>query len=454
MESSKLYACNIHQSIRLSPLALKIVDTPEFQRLRRIKQLGIANYVFPTANHTRFEHSIGVYHLTEKMLDKILLQYPDRKYSIIEMSEEKIPLDNLLVECIKIGGLCHDIGHGPFSHVFDNIFRNKIAGPLSHHEARSCAIVEIICKRVLGNVLTDAHIEFIKSIIAPKPHHKGAIYQIVANYLNGIDVDKFDYLLRDSKNTGLNIGFEYHRLLNEIIVDANDNIVYPKHCSTDIYELFHSRYMMHKKVYNHKTNKIVELMLKKAINLVDPIFEISNKITDMTKFCDLVDDTIYQMVCYIKAPPPFVTVNIDAASMHLINKSFKLFKNIESRNFYKQIFEFVGSEDHTTYINGFIERAQLEDPSIQQNDFITVKYKIGFVSADKPNPFDSIFFYDKKEGGNIFTLSKGNISCLLGEHYQEVHTHVIYKKRNKYAQLLDCLARFNNAQAASLSSHA
>ena len=68
---SKLFACNIHDSIRISSMALKIINTPEFQRMREIKQLGLCHHIYPAATHTRFEHSIGVYHLAGKMVEKI-----------------------------------------------------------------------------------------------------------------------------------------------------------------------------------------------------------------------------------------------------------------------------------------------------------------------------------------------------------------------------------------------
>src|SRR5208337_4031393 len=113
------------------------------------------------------------------------------------------------------------------------------------------------------------------------------------NPLNGIDVDKFDYLARDSQNLGLENGFNPKRLINELVVDDHDNIAYPKHCSLDVFEMFHSRYIMHKKVYSHKTVKLLEVMLSDLFLKVDPIFKISESINDMNKFCQLTDDTIF-----------------------------------------------------------------------------------------------------------------------------------------------------------------
>ena len=101
----------IHGNIIISPLAKKIIDTEEFQRLRNIKQLGCCNFVFPSATHTRFEHSIGVYHLSCKYIDIL-----NRKKVYYNETERK---------CITLAALIHDLGHGPYSHLFDELFEKR-----------------------------------------------------------------------------------------------------------------------------------------------------------------------------------------------------------------------------------------------------------------------------------------------------------------------------------------
>ena len=97
----------LHGYIEIDSEAIKIIDCKEFQRLRNIKQLGVVPLVFPSATHTRFEHSLGVYHLCNELLDKINKRQP------------QLSLSKKIVELIKIAGLVHDIGHGPFSHLYD-----------------------------------------------------------------------------------------------------------------------------------------------------------------------------------------------------------------------------------------------------------------------------------------------------------------------------------------------
>jgi len=428
MEYSKLFGCNIHKAIRISPIALKIVNTPEFQRMRNIKQLGLCDLVYPSATHTRFEHSLGVYFLAGKMVDKIIQQYPYRKYDIPEFGE-RITLSHKICECIKIAALCHDIGHGPYSHVFDNVLLKHINHPNSEHENRSCLIMEMLCKRELKDELNDKHIAFIKSIIHPQSHHSGALYQIVANHLNGIDADKFDYLARDMYNIGVN-GFNSVRLIDEFIIDDNDNISYPKHCSLDIFEMFHTRYLMHKKIYCHKTVKLLECMLSDLFIIIDPIFKISDTIFNLDNFCKLTDNTIFSYLQTLIAIPPFLRHNLNLDDYAKITKAHDIYQNIVSRNLYQQIVEVTA--DGEIFLTEFVQHLLDKYPDLHKSDFEIIKYAIGFVSGNKPDPFNTIYFYNKKEVNHSFTLSKSCISGLLNDKIQEVHKHLVCKNRSLY----------------------
>ena len=144
----KIINDTIHGQIAMSEIAMKIIDTPEFQRLRSIKQLGACNYVFPTATHTRFEHSIGVAHLGKEFLTRLVLNSNSDKNPI------KVTANDYLM--VELAGLCHDLGHGPFSHTFDSDFLVRrfelnssddelMIGQLYNtHENRSCLLLRHI----------------------------------------------------------------------------------------------------------------------------------------------------------------------------------------------------------------------------------------------------------------------------------------------------------------------
>lgn len=442
---SKLFGCNIYNSIRVSPMAIKIINTWEFQRLRYIKQLGLCHYIYPAATHTRFEHSIGVYHLAGLMMEKILHQYPNKEFLIPEISQKPIKLDHKIIECIKIAGLCHDIGHGPFSHIFDDILLANSTHPNRHHEARSCLIVEIICKRELVDELDDTHISFIKSVINPKEHHSGALYQIVSNNLNGIDVDKFDYLARDTKNLNICNGFNAYRLINEFIIDGNNNIAYPKHCSTDVYELFHCRYLMHKKVYNHKTVKLVELMLGDLFIKIDPILNISKSIENINDFCKLTDDTIFYFIQTVMIPQPFYKINLSESQLSQIKEASDIFQNIISRNLYQLISENTDNNREDIIFKNFLKKLLVKYPNLKPENFAIIRKKIGFVNSDQKDPFDNIYFYDKKENNNnTFTVKKSHISGLVGNEISETHWYLICKERSIYHLIVEEFNLYNN----------
>lgn len=416
---SKLFGCNVYGSIRIDEIALKLIDTIEFQRMRDIKQLGMCHYVYPAATHTRFEHSLGVYHLTGRMLEKILYQYPNKEYYIPEFGPDRVKLDCKIIECIKIAGLCHDIGHGPFSHTFDDLLLKNIYHPNKHHEVRSCLIVEMLCKRELKN-FSDADISFIKSIIMPNGRI-GALYQIVSNSLNGIDVDKFDYLARDTKNLGLGNNFTADRLINEFIIDKNGNIAYPKHCSVDIYEMFHCRYIMHKKVYNHKTCKLIELMLRDLFATLDETFEISKSIFDMEIFCTLTDNSIFNL-----------------------GKTSSVYKNIVTRNLYKQILKMVG-DDAEEQLQKLLKRILERNSRYRVGDFEIIRSEAGFIGGNNKNPFGNIYFYDNKEDENIFILDKDSISGLMSNRMSETHWHLVCNNKEIYQMVMEDVRKIPKA---------
>jgi|SRR5579872_6444217 len=423
---SKLIGCNIHQSIRVSSLALKIIDTPEFQRMRYIKQLGLCYYVYPSASHTRFEHSIGVYHLTGKVLDRIILQYPHRTYETLELGTTQ--LTPLVAECIKIAGLCHDIGHGPYSHIFDDVLLVTSTHPNKRHETRSGLITEIICRRELNRELTQSHIDFIKNLINPTPLNKGALYQIVSNQLNGIDVDKFDYLVRDAKNLGITNGFSYTRLINEVIINETGDLCYPKHSSMDVYDIFHARYIMHKKVYSHKTVKLIEMMLSDIFKKVDPILKISDSINDMNVFCQLTDDSIIGMMETITNPPPFCKITLNKLDIQAMKEAYQLYHNIVTRKLYKHITELTSQFD----ITEFTKHLVLKYPDFNPSDLSVYTIHVGFVGDPEKDPFNDIYFYDKKEGSKSFKISRFEITGCLNEKIHEEHTHLVLKRHEMY----------------------
>lgn len=279
----------IHGPIELPELCIQIINTTEFQRLRHVYQLGVCYYVFPGASHKRFEHSIGVCHLAGEFIKNLQKNQPELK------------IDSIMVENIQIAGLCHDLGHGPFSHLFDDYFLKTFYADRRtlnlHHEERSCNILKKIISKYLIN-LSSKRVDIICDLIYPKGKilKQAWLYEIVANCDNGIDVDKFDYLSRDCYNLGISKSFCHLRLLKYARV-INNHICYPKKVIFEINNLFQTRYMLHNQFYNHQVVKSIEFMITDIFRLTNPYYNLSVCINDLDSFLKL-DDNLLSIISF------------------------------------------------------------------------------------------------------------------------------------------------------------
>jgi len=246
---SKIVKDCIYGFINIPELCLHFIDTPEFQRLRRVKQLGMVHYAYPSAVHTRFEHSLGVMHLCGKMVDQL------RNFT--DISERK-------KELIQLAGLYHDIGHFSYSHLFDSFlskFENDKDLPdifkLKDHEDRSLFFLAKV-NSVL-RILTPEEELFVSNVIIGnvpigEPNY---LYQIVCNKECGIDVDKMDYLKRDSFHTGFP-GFQSDYIILNAKIDSELHLAFKKKAYNDIDDLFKARHRMFENVYQHHTSQKID----------------------------------------------------------------------------------------------------------------------------------------------------------------------------------------------------
>ena len=188
----------IHGFIELEPVFVKMVDTPAFQRLRGIRQLGCVNLVYPGANHTRFSHSLGANFTMRTAISNLL--NPQK-----EINEEiKTQIKDAKSE-LKAAALLHDIGHGPLSHTFEVMCKEvPDLSSFGNHAASSFEIIESTC---IADLLTDSELSHILNILKGKkaniPNSQFYLHQLIDSQL---DVDKADYLLRDAYYTGVKYG--------------------------------------------------------------------------------------------------------------------------------------------------------------------------------------------------------------------------------------------------------
>jgi len=236
----KNFRCSIWGDIEVSTLALSIIDTWEFQRLHYIKQTGFAYKVFPTATSSRFEHSIGVYHITKYLLNHIQKDYDCQN----QLSFRKR-------ELISIIGLLHDIGHGPFSHLFDLWLKeiNHKVIPMEHEERSALLFRNMVKKYNLD--FKKEEVEWICERIIHPP--KENWYDtLVNNPYSSFDTDKLDYLIRDTKHFGIPCSFDINRILQNCKVIDNQ-LCFCERIYTDIEKLFTIREELHQTIYRHPT---------------------------------------------------------------------------------------------------------------------------------------------------------------------------------------------------------
>ena len=221
----------IYGIIKLSEPVISIVDTREFQRLRRIKQLGTVYLTYPGANHTRFEHSLGVYLLSEKMGRKFGLE------------------DNVLE--VAIAGLLHDIGHGPYSHLIE-----ELPGSKWNHVNEG---IKVVRNSAISDILADYGVYVGKVIKYMKG--EGEYGFIISGE---IDADRMDYILRDAHYTGVGVTYDFHRLLQVLDLQESELIIHEKGLAA-IEGFLIARHIMYSRVYLHHVTRSSEGMLRKAI---------------------------------------------------------------------------------------------------------------------------------------------------------------------------------------------
>lgn len=236
-------------------------DTPQFQRLRKLKQLGLCYHVYPDACHNRFEHSLGVAHLAARQVHMLRSKLNDPTAAVSDR-------DAL---CVQLAGLCHDLGHGPFSHVFDGHVMPVIApqDDWTHEEGSAMMLEYLITSNGINlqeyDLVPDVDLLFIKELIeGVKPDEvkkrdkdkswprQRWLYFVVNNTESGLDVDKLDYYQRDCFFTGISMRSIYSNLMDSAEVtkcdDGQFRVCYPEKYVEDVYHAFRTRFDLHHKV--------------------------------------------------------------------------------------------------------------------------------------------------------------------------------------------------------------
>lgn len=298
-------ADRIYDQIMLPPLVTRVLDTPEMQRLRTLHQLGISSFVFPSATHTRFEHSIGVAHLGGKMVSHLASEQPE-----LGLTQE----DTLL--CM-LAGLLHDVGHGPFSHLFEDVIAKRcgIPGGFSHEEMGNR-----LAARALKGLVSEEQLKQILGLMHGTASPSVPYRDLIASPRGGVDMDRIDYLTRDcvmcfgrpALDTRVNRLLYTARLCyiesdeecrkdtavqnvntscKESLTRSGSSVATKKRgewqigfetkMALSLQELFALRAKLHRSVYQHPVTKAIGHMVGDAMELAAPFFKVDGQHTLM-----------------------------------------------------------------------------------------------------------------------------------------------------------------------------
>uniref|UniRef100_A0A672LDH8 HD domain-containing protein n=1 Tax=Sinocyclocheilus grahami TaxID=75366 RepID=A0A672LDH8_SINGR len=374
----------IHGHMELHPLLVKIIDTPQFQRLRHIKQLGGTYLVYPGASHNRFEHSLGVAYLAGRLVKVLHNNQP----------ELKITKQDFL--CVQIAGLCHDLGHGPFSHVFDGLV-------IPQHEQMSVLMFDDIVKSLKAenedvlkeHGLDDKDATFIKELIEGaktsevqtdtpwtykgRDEDKSFLYEIVANKQNGIDVDKWDYFARDCHHLGIRNSFDHQRLLKfarVCEVSGRKHICFRDKEADNVYDMFRTRYTLHRHTIFEIKHFFIDDNNESSVLLSDEIFEqiLSSTADNLKKSRDILNKIVRRKL------PKFVG-------------EARLTKNNISK------------EELTETWKAALEKYKPTDRTVSLNaeDLPVYVVDLDHGMKDK-NPIENVYFYSKRKPNKAFPI--------------------------------------------------
>ncbi|KAI8527123.1 hypothetical protein RHMOL_Rhmol12G0051900 [Rhododendron molle] len=430
-------------------------------RLRELKQLGVTYMVYPGGVHSRFEHSLGVYYLAGEAI-----------HMIKNFQGAELGIDRFDIQTVKLAGLLHDVGHGPFSHLFEREFLPRVLNgyqwtslrlfeklivlpslpllmnsnltPLitrlqleRSHEDMSLEMIDHIVDEHNIDIDHESHKKVKEMIVASSQNapstslkEKLFLYDIVANGRNGIDVDKFDYIARDSRACGLPCRFQFRRLLENMRV-IDDEICYrAKECFT-VHELFSSRAYLHRMVYMHSKVKAIELMIVDALSKANDYLQIAASIQDPSLYWKL-DDTIIKTIETHASPE--------------LKESKDLIQKIRRRELYQFCNEFAVPKEILEHFKNVTPQDIICSQkscgvTLKEEDIVVTNVKID-MTRGRSNPLDRVNFFQDYETDGKFTIEDKRVSHLLPACHQDVIVRVYSKNPQLVAAVSDAFSNF------------
>ena len=303
----------IHKHIRFTKVEHDILDNQMFQRLRRIRQLAGAHLIYPSAQHSRFEHSLGTMHIAGYAAETLLSK------GYLESEEE--------IQELRLAALLHDIGHGPFSHLFEEVLNEK--NRKNHEDIGK----EIILKSEISDIISRyGHDPSTISNLSCGLSKIKFLNEIIAGSLSA---DIMDYLPRDGMFTGTEYGnIDYHRLVTSFRVVTKNHLALDRSALYSFESMLISRYEMFKAVYFHKTVRSAEVMLLHSMLLADDQLNLTD--ISLENFLELTDENVLERIISLKHQNEIASkLAIDYRSRRLLKCVYERFLHRHDPTFKK-----------------------------------------------------------------------------------------------------------------------
>jgi uncharacterized protein len=268
----------VHGYVKLTEVERDLIDSPFVQRLRRVHQLAGSYLVYPGAVHTRFEHVVGTMHVAGQIAESLALGSG---------------LNDDLIQEIRVAALLHDIGHGPFSHMYEEVLSEKT--DVRHEDISQRIIVETSVKDVLEEHGYTAR-RISELAVGRRKSAQPFMNEVIAG---GLSADMMDYLPRDSYFTGVEYGkVDAQRVIDSLHVEQKHLVI--DDAALNAFEaLILARYEMFKAVYFHRTVRAAELMLVRSMTLADDALGLTD-ISDIDSYLELTDEVVLNKLATLK----------------------------------------------------------------------------------------------------------------------------------------------------------
>uniref|UniRef100_A0AC35TGV3 HD domain-containing protein n=1 Tax=Rhabditophanes sp. KR3021 TaxID=114890 RepID=A0AC35TGV3_9BILA len=409
LEKSRLICDCVHGLIDISYYANLLIDTKYFARTSKILQVGIVKQVYPGAEHSRKPHMLGSYYLAVQYLTKLRENQPE-----LDITDKDIL-------CVSIAGLLHDIGHGLASHTYEYFLNVIDKDNTFRHEEASIRLIQLIfknypdIKRQFDEIFDVEDYIFINECIDPpetfiknnnwelkgRPIEKSFLYDIVSNNHTGLDVDKFDYLLRDALMAGIdskhfskdNIAriFENTRAIRDPKLQYL-RLCYAEKVQADLEGVYDARRKMHTIMYKHKTCLSYEKVFVDALILANDHLKFFNEKGEAFKLSELYKD----WELYSKITEEVVLSQITMSISPELEESRNILDELSNRHLPKRISKLNGS-NLINYSESEIEeiiKTNCKVKTTKDNFFVKIRHLHGGKGLTK-NPNANILLYDK-----------------------------------------------------------